>query len=291
MITEKGHLFVVGLPIGHIEDITLRALLTLNQVDIIAAEDTRSFQRFYHQVNKKLQNDFQFKVMSQKSSFKVVSYHKHNEAKATQYLLKLLYDQKSVALVSEAGVPQISDPGYKIISQCYQEDIPVIAIPGVSALTTALSLSPFHSSHHYFIGFPPKKAHKRDKLFQILSHYDCQLIAFEAPHRLLEHIHSAQKWFANRSVCIQKELTKPFESIKIYPSPSCCVLEQKPQGEFVIVYSAPHHQKFSEEKTTEHIHQMIKQNKTSKEIAKQLAPHSILNRSEIYRLVEKLQKT
>ena len=96
---------------------------------------------------------------------KIISYHKYNEARQTPFLLNALESKKDVALVSEAGTPHISDPGYKIITQCYQYNIPVIPIPGASALTTALSISPFTSDHHYFMGFPPKKTKERDKLF------------------------------------------------------------------------------------------------------------------------------
>ena len=288
----KGKLFIVALPIGYIEDITLRAFRILNQVDIVAAEDTRSFRRFYQAIQQKLQGLSDFIESNVEPLFqKIISYHEHNEASKTPYLLKALQSQRNVALVSEAGTPHISDPGHKIIKQCYQYNIPVIPIPGASALTAALSISPYESGHHYFIGFPPKKAKDRDQLFQTLSSYDCHLVAFESPHRLSEHLQSAQKHLSNRSLCIQREITKPFEEVHLYPHPCAYPLDKKPKGEFVIIYSRPQHQKLKPEEAKKHIDQLIKQNKTSKEIAKQISSQSVLNRSEAYRLTENLKKS
>ena len=285
----KGRLFVVGLPIGHLEDISLRALRILGQVDIIAAEDTRSFKKLYAQ-HQSLVNHLQFQTNSNSLHQQIVSYHKYNEARQTPFLFKALESKKNVALVSEAGTPNISDPGYKIITQCYQKDIPVIPIPGASALTTALSISPFISKHHYFMGFPPKKTKERDQLFQTLSSYNCSLVVFESPHRLLEHLKSAKKYFSNRSVCIQREITKPFEEINLYHNFEDCILNQKVKGEFVIIYSPPQQKNLNEEEMKKNIYQLIEQNKSSKEIAKLLSAQSSLNRSDIYKLVETLKK-
>ena len=242
----KGKLFIVGLPIGHAEDISLRALRILSQVDIIVAEDTRSFKKLYKQ-HQALVTHLNSQTNSNSPHQQIASYHKYNEARQTPFLLKALQSKKDIALVSEAGTPHISDPGYKIITQCYQEDIPVIPIPGASALTAALSISPFRSEHHYFMGFPPKKVKERDRLFQTLSLYNCSLVAFESPHRLSEHLKSAQKYFSNRSICIQRELTKPFEEINLYDNFEDCLLNQKSKGEFVIIYSSPQQRNLNEE--------------------------------------------
>lgn len=285
----KGKLFVAALPIGHVEDITFRAFRILNEVDIIAAEDTRNFRKLYQSMQKKL-SSLSDGLKNKSLPQRIISYHQHNEASKTPFLLKALQSQQNVALVSEAGTPHISDPGHKIIKKCYQQNIPVIPIPGASALTAALSISPYESSHHYFMGFPPKKAKDRDRLFQTLSSYDCHLVAFEAPHRLSEHIQSAQKHFSNRSLCVQREITKPFEEVYLYSHPHIYPLDKKPKGEFVIIYSRPQHQKLKLEETKNYINQLIKQNKTSREIAKQISSQSVLNRSEIYRLTESLKK-
>ncbi len=285
----NGNLFVVGLPIGHIEDISLRALRILSQVDIIAAEDTRSFQKLYNQ-HQSIVNSFKSQTKPNSSHQKIISYHKYNEARQAPFLLQTLQSKKDVALVSEAGTPQISDPGYKIIMQCYQNNISVIPIPGASALTAALSISPFQSNHHYFMGFPLKKAKQRDELFQTISSYNCSLVAFESPHRLLEHLKSAQKYFSNRSVCIQRELTKPFEEINLYDNFEDGFLNQKSKGEFVIIYSPPQLKKLNEEEIKKYIHQLIEQNKSSKEIAQQLSPQSTLTRSQVYKLTEEVKK-
>ena len=285
----KGKLFIVGLPIGHIEDISLRALRILSQVDIIAAEDTRSFKKLYTQ-HQSLIDYLQPQKDSETHHQKIISYHKYNEAHQTPFLLKTLQLKKNVALASEAGTPHISDPGYKIITQCYQHGIPVIPIPGASALTTSLSISPFQSNHHYFMGFPPKKVKERDQLFQTLSSYNCSLVAFESPHRLSEHFKSAQKYFFNRSACVQRELTKPFEEITLCSDLQTFSLDKKPKGEFVIIYSPPQQRNLNEEEIKKNIYQLIEQNKSSKEIAKQLSTQSSLNRSEIYKLTEELKR-
>ena len=285
----KGKLFIVGLPIGHAEDISLRALRILSQVDIIVAEDTRSFKKLYNQ-HQALVTHLNSQTSSNSSHQQITSYHKYNEARQTPFLLKALQSKKDIALVSEAGTPHISDPGYKIITQCYQEGISLIPIPGASALTAALSISPFRSEHHYFMGFPPKKVKERDQLFQTLSLYNCSLVAFESPHRLSEHLKSAQKYFSNRSICIQRELTKPFEEINLYDNFEDCQLHQKSRGEFVIIYSSPQQRNLNEEEMKKNIYQLIEQNKSSKEIAKQLSSQSKLNRSEVYKLTEELKK-
>ena len=205
----KGKFFVVGLPIGHIGDICLRALRTLCQVDIIAAEDTRSFKKLYGQ-HQSLISHLNFQKNTNITSQKIISYHKYNETRQTPFLIKALQSKKDVALVSEAGTPNISDPGCKIITQCYQLGIPIISIPGASALTAALSISPFISDHHYFIGFPPKKEKARDELFQTISAYNCNLVAFESPYRLSEHLKSAKKYFFQSIHLYSKRTYKTF---------------------------------------------------------------------------------
>ena len=289
LMKTQGQLFVVGLPIGHIEDITLRAFRILKEVDIVVAEDTRSFKKLLKSMHQKI--DIFNNFASLNAHQKIMSYHQHNEAQMTLKILKYLKSGKTVVLVSEAGTPCISDPGHKLISQCYQHHIPIRPIPGVSALTTALSLSPFESGPHYFIGFPPKKATQRDKLFQMLKDQPYQIIAFESPHRLKEHLKSAQKYFINRHICIQRELTKPFEEIHVFALHDLPLdfLEKKHKGEFVIIYSMPYQQKLQKAETVEYIQELITQNKTSKDIAKHLSKQSILSRSEIYRLTEDIK--
>lgn len=283
----KGKLFVVGLPIGQNEDITFRAMQILCTVDLVIAEDTRTFKMFFKSIHKKWGR----LVSPSNPQQKVLSYHRYNEAKVIPSLIQVLQKGKSIALVCEAGTPQISDPGQRLIHQCHQHHIRVIPIPGASALTTALSLCPFEGTHHYFMGFPPKKALQRDQLFQQLNVYPCHLIAFEAPHRLIEHLKSARKWFSNRKLCLQRELTKPFEDIHIFSDPGQCqqaYLQKKPKGEFVLIYSKPH--KLTQKATKQLIGQLLHQNRTSKEIAKEISMQSQLSRSSIYNLIEKLKK-
>jgi 16S rRNA (cytidine1402-2'-O)-methyltransferase len=193
---RKGALYVVATPIGNREDITVRALNTLREVDLIAAEDTRKTGSFlsHHKIKNRL-----------------ISYHEHNENKRTPQIISKLLDGSSIALVSNAGTPSVSDPGYRLIEATIENNIKVIPIPGVSAATTAISVSGLPTDSFVFIGFPPKKKGKRLKFLAELALEPRPLIFYESPKRLLTLLEEIISCMGDRPALLAREMTKLHE--------------------------------------------------------------------------------
>ena len=196
-MSDKGHLFVVGTPIGNLEDITLRAISTLQNVDLILAEDTRNSKKLLsaHNINTKM-----------------MSYHEHSNEKETKRIISLLLDGKNLALISDAGTPTISDPGYGLIRDCIKKEIKIIPIPGASAITTAMSVSGLPSDSFTFFGFLPQKKGRIKKIKELLN-VDNTIILFESPFRLEKTLNQLKEYLGNRSVVVGRELTKLYEEI------------------------------------------------------------------------------
>ncbi len=192
----KGILYVVSTPIGNLDDITLRALQILKHVDLIAAEDTRR--------TRKILSRFDIHT-------KLVSYFEHNELKKLDRLLSQMETGKEIALVSDAGTPGISDPGYRLIQQAVERGIRVIPIPGPSAVIAALSISGLPTDSFYFAGFLPRKGGKRRKLLDKLRDLDGTSILYESPHRLIKTLEDLLEVCGDRQVVVTRELTKAFE--------------------------------------------------------------------------------
>ncbi|VEU78409.1 16S rRNA (cytidine(1402)-2'-O)-methyltransferase [Mycoplasmopsis columbinasalis] len=190
-------IYLVGTPIGNLQDITLRALDTLRRVDVIACEDTRQTQKLLQQ--------FELKK-------KLIAYHKDNEKNSAQGILNLVLNQNlSVALVSDAGMPLISDPGFELIKQAREQNVPVEIIPGVSACVTALALSGFAATFTFW-GFPKEKSEARLKQIQALDTQHAHIF-YVAPHKLMKFLSELdQVWGAEAEVFLAKELTKVFET-------------------------------------------------------------------------------
>jgi 16S rRNA (cytidine1402-2'-O)-methyltransferase len=193
-----GILYVVSTPIGNLDDITLRALKTLREVDLIAAEDTRR--------TRKLLSRFDIHTPS-------VSYFEHNEFKRVDKLLSHLKGGKDIALVTDAGTPGISDPGYRLIQEAIQRGLPVIPIPGPSAAITALSVAGLPTDSFTFIGFLPKKGKKRRVLLDKMAESSCTSILYESPHRLRETLEDLLAACGDRKIVVTRELTKAFEEV------------------------------------------------------------------------------
>jgi 16S rRNA (cytidine1402-2'-O)-methyltransferase len=190
-------LYVVATPIGNLEDITLRALRVLRQADLIACEDTRHTQ--------KLLNHFEIKTPTQ-------SYHEHNEAARAQELVERIAAGESVALVSDAGMPAISDPGERVIRAAVERGLNVVAIPGPSALITALVASGLPTERFHFVGFLPARSGERRNTLESLAKVADTLIFYEAPHRIAEMLADLGAAFgSDRQVVIGRELTKVHE--------------------------------------------------------------------------------
>jgi 16S rRNA (cytidine1402-2'-O)-methyltransferase len=189
-------LYIVSTPIGNLKDITLRAIDTLKQVDLIAAEDTRH--------TKILCKEYGIETP-------LTSYFEHNQFKKGDFILKQLQDGRNVALVTDAGTPGISDPGYKLINLAKQHQIPVAVVPGAAALIAALSLSGYPSDRFSFEGFLPVKEGQRRKKLELLKDQDHTVIFYESPHRLLKSLEDIQKILPERKIFAARELTKKFE--------------------------------------------------------------------------------
>ncbi len=191
-----GTLYLVATPIGNLEDITLRALRVLREVAWIACEDTRQ--------SRKLLDHFGIAT-------KLLSYHEHNEAARAVELVKQLQGGSSGALVSDAGTPLLSDPGYRVVAAALAAGIAVVPIPGASAALAALAGSGLGTDAFQFRGFLPARAAARRKALESLQNTDCTLIFYEAPHRILEALQDIEAVLGTRPVVLARELTKIHE--------------------------------------------------------------------------------
>jgi 16S rRNA (cytidine1402-2'-O)-methyltransferase len=226
MSATAGKLSVVATPIGNLEDITLRALRTLREADLIAAEDTRrtSLLLQHYNIRKPL-----------------LSYHEFNEAKRTPELLDKLRTGHHVALVSDAGMPTVSDPGLRLIRAALEAGIKLEVVPGPSAITAALAGSGLAAEPFLFCGFLPHKSAARRKILSDLCALPFTLVFFESPHRVLKSLAEMREILGNRPVVIARELTKKFEEflrgdLESVPK----MLENRPlRGEITIVVGAP----------------------------------------------------
>ncbi len=220
--SEESRLWVVGTPIGNLEDITFRALRVLREADLVAAEDTRRTGQLlsYYGIQKPL-----------------VSYHRFNEASRLSGLLASLREGKRVALVSDAGMPGISDPGERLLRRCLEEGIRVEVIPGPSSVLTAIVASGFATTPFYFGGFLPVKSGARRKEWEAARERDCTSVYFESPHRLRRSLEEAAAVLGNRRICLARELTKKFEEV-LQGNAEGLLGEfqaRQPRGEFCVV--------------------------------------------------------
>ncbi len=195
---DGGILYICGTPIGNLEDITLRALKILKEVKLIAAEDTRH--------TKKLLNHYQINT-------KVTSYYEYNKFKKSTYLVEILKNGQDIALVSDAGMPGISDPGYVLVNLALKNNIKIIPIPGVSALITALVVSGLPTDKFVFEGFLPRRIKERKRYFKSIENEERTIIFYEAPHRLKRTLKDMLEIWGDRKIVIARELTKMYEEI------------------------------------------------------------------------------
>lgn len=191
-----GTLYVVAVPIGNLDDLTSRARATLASVAVVAAEDTRHFATLarHHGIEAR-----------------AVSYHDHNEEARTRELLARLLSGDDVALVSDAGTPLVSDPGYRLVRAAIEAGVAVTSLPGASAVTTALAASGLPPHPFRFLGFLPRTAAARRAAFEAVARDDATLIAFEAPRRLADALRDALATLGDRPACLARNLTKPHE--------------------------------------------------------------------------------
>ena len=217
-------LYLVSTPIGNLKDITFRAVETLKGVDLIAAEDTRH--------TKILCDHYEIKTP-------LTSFYAHNESKKGQYLLNFLQAGKNIALVTDAGTPGISDPGYSLIKLAQENHIPVTAVPGPTALITALSLSGLPAGRFVFEGFLPAKGAARRKKLEGFKSEERTIIFYESPYRIVKALKDIDEVLGNPQVVCARELTKKFEEIKRASARELFehFTREKPKGEFVLLIS------------------------------------------------------
>jgi len=223
-----GTLYIVATPIGNLDDITFRAFEVLKSVDFVLAEDTRHSKTLLSHLD---------------ISKPIRAFHEHNEREKTKAIISEIYSGKSIALISDAGTPLISDPGYFLVAQAKKEGLKVVPIPGPTALITALSASGLASDSFTFLGFLPSKQTARIKLLIGLAGRTETIIFYESPKRVLATLTDMQTIFGDsREVCLAKELTKAFETIHTGSIPNLIeylTIDQNHQkGEFVILISA-----------------------------------------------------
>ncbi|MGM0370634.1 MAG: 16S rRNA (cytidine(1402)-2'-O)-methyltransferase [Bacillota bacterium] len=277
---SKGSLYICGTPIGNLKDITLRALEILEEVDLIAAEDTRRSQKLlnYYEIDTRM-----------------TSYHEHNATQKKKKLLAKLKDGLNIALVSDAGMPTISDPGYELVKLLREEEIEIIPIPGPTAMTSALVVSGLATDKFVFEGFLPRKTGERKQYLQDLENEERTMIFYESPRRLEKSLRDILDVLGNRNATVCRELTKKFEEKKSGKINQLLAefKNQSPKGEIVIVLEGG-----SKDETDinwrnlsllEHVKLEMEQGATKKEAIKLVATKRSLPKSEVYQIATKIR--
>ena len=278
---EAGKLYLCATPIGNLEDITYRAIRTLREVDLVAAEDTRQ--------TRKLFNHYEIKTH-------ITSYHKFNIRQKTPFLIEKLKEGFNIAVVSDAGLPGISDPGMELVSEAIQNNICIIPIPGPSAVTTALVASGLNTDEFSFHGFLPSKKNLRKQLLS--KHVDAShtLIFYESPHRLIATLEDIQEIFGERMVCVAREITKKFEEFtRATPTELIEYYKGKGvKGEITIVISGADKQAIVEAldmpELLKKVQELIEGGLNKKEALKSIAKKYNVSKRELYQEYEKQDK-
>lgn len=274
----SGMLFICATPLGNLEDITIRALNTFKSVDIIAAEDTRN--------TIKLLNFYNIKTP-------LTSYHEHNKLEKGKKIIQMLKDGKNIALVSDAGMPAISDPGEDLIRLCYENDINVTAVPGATAEVTALVLSCISARSYCFEGFLPINKKSREEVIKRLKTETRTTIFYEAPHHLINTLKCLYNNIGNRNIAVAREITKKHESV-IRGNMEEVInyfTDNEPKGEIVIIIEGISRQLVIEEERKafdkitvfEHVNSYIDKGMSEKDAMKQASKDRGVSKSVIYK--------
>lgn len=274
---KEGRLYLVPTPIGNLEDITFRSLRMLKEVDFIAAEDTRQ--------TKKLCNYFEI-------STPLISYHEHNKQQSGKKIIELLKEGKDVALVSDAGMPSISDPGYEIVVEALEERLYVVPMPGANAALTALIASGLVAQPFYFYGFLDRhKKEKKKELDKLLRLQDT-IILYESPHRLKDTLTAMLEVLGDRRIVVSRELTKKFEEFTRGRISEVLALlgDQAVKGECCLILEGNNEEIqdageawWQTLSLQEHVeHYMKEGNHSSKDAIKQVAKERELPKREVY---------
>jgi len=266
------NLYIVATPIGNLEDISLRALRILSQVSLIAAEDTRK--------TKRLLTAYGIKTP-------LTSYHEHNKKTKLLYLLHCLQAQ-DVALVSEAGMPGISDPGYQLVVAASEQGIPIVPIPGASVLVTALAVSGLPTDQFVYLGFLPRRKGQRKRLLEQIAEEERTILAFEAPHRLLSALEDILAVLGDRRIAICRELTKIHEEVFRGTASQALAHFAEPKGEFTLVIAGKGQKRPPAEDFEDELRRLYQKGLSAKEAISQVAKATGASKKELYRLWLKL---
>lgn len=266
-------LYVVATPIGNLGDITVRALSTLAAADTVLCEDTRT--------SGKLMERFAIRT-------KLYPYHEHNAQKVRPQIIERLKQGATIALISDAGMPLVSDPGYRLVKEAAELGIPVTACPGASAVLTGLALSGLPTDRFLFAGFVPQKQGERKRLFEDFSKLKATLIFFESPHRIVETLHDVANQLPGRAVAVTRELTKLHEEVLRGPAAEiAATLEARPsvKGEITLLIGPPTEDEVVPEAEIDAaIAEAVAAMPASK-AASEVAKRFHLNRSDIYQRI------
>ncbi|MGB9679979.1 MAG: 16S rRNA (cytidine(1402)-2'-O)-methyltransferase [Thermoanaerobacteraceae bacterium] len=269
-MADYGNLYLCPTPIGNLEDITLRVLKVLNKVDIIAAEDTRHTIKLlnYYNIKKPL-----------------TSYHEHNKRDKGIKLIEELKNGKSIALVTDAGTPGISDPGADLVKLCIEEKVKVIPLPGAVAAITALIASGLDTSSFVFEGFLPQKKKYRDEVLKRIQLEERTIIIYEAPHRLKSTISELAEHIKSRKIVIARELTKIHEEfIRGYIEDIIEKIDKEIKGEIIILIEGKKKKDRVVKNPEELLRKYIKNGISKKEAVKMISEELNISKNEIYRL-------
>lgn len=275
---NKGKLYIVGTPIGNLDDITIRAVNTLRNVDVILAEDTRQ--------TLKLLNHFEI-------SKHMISYHRHNEDDKIEKIVEILNSGKNLALVSDAGMPIISDPGQNLVKYLVKNNYDIEVVPGVTALITAIVKSGLDSTRFTFEGFLSVNKKQRKERLKSLVSETRTMIFYEAPHKILSTLKDMYEYFGNRDICIARELTKIHEEYRYtnFKDAIINIEENGIKGEIVLVISGASEDKINEEKnkeieqinSLELVKEYMKNGDTKKDAIKKVAKLKGVNKDVVYK--------
>ena len=269
---NKPTLYLIPTPIGNMEDITLRSINTLKEVDVVFSEDTRETLKLlnYLEINKKL-----------------ISCHKFNEDKVYLKVIEYLNDGKNVGLVTDRGTPAISDPGYVAAYNAIKEGFNVVGLPGATAFVPALITSGLNPNKFLFYGFLDSKKSSKKKELEELKNLKYTIIFYESPFRVRETIELINSIFGERNISVSREISKKYE--EIYRGTPEKVLQEleEPKGEFVIVVEGNKEEiSYDDIDVLEHVNLLIKEGKTEKDAIKEVAKLHKLNKNEVYMKVK-----
>lgn len=273
----RNGLYIIATPIGNLRDISPRAVETLQEADIIACEDTR--------VSKKL-----FSLLGLPLNKKFIKYEDHSEEKQAQNIIDFITSGSAVALISDAGSPLISDPGYKLVRKCREQNVYVTALPGACAVVTALQLSGLPTNRFMFAGFIPNKDKARADLFNELKSIDSTLVFYETAPRLLKTLQQAAQIFENREVAVARELTKMYEET-VGGNISAVIeyfTENEPRGEFVLMIAPPAEREYKLDDIRPLLQKRLRET-SLKTAVKEICAQYGFNKNEVYDLALELK--